>query len=135
MNFVESNASTTAVQLRFGSAYMLTIQTSDNGYSFGDSSSTDGTKAVTNQFNGTYSYGKWYTFRLVQFVGDRNTVETRFYVDGKLVATSNNFYSKTVDGNEEPTCLLNNVIFFALLSADFTVILDDVKVVNDKLER
>ena len=135
MNFVESNASTTAVQLRFGSAYMLTIQTSDNGYSFGDSSSTDSTKAVTNQFNGTYSYGKWYTFRLVQFVGDRNTVETRFYVDGKLVATSNNFYGKTVDGNEEPTCLLNNVRFFALLSADFTVILDDVKVVNDKLER
>ena len=113
---------------------MLTVNTSSDGYTLGDASKTNGSGIVRNSFNGKYEYNKWYTFRLEHFVSEGKAM-TKIYVDNKLVATSDNFYGKTTDGNEAPSGVLGNARFFSLMSADFTVYLDDILVMKEKIDK
>ena len=125
MNITEAKASSTAVQIMMGSLYMLTIRTESDGFTLGDSSSTNGSVSVTNSFDGKYSYGKWYKIR-IEYVMKDGKPTTSIYVDGNLVGTSNNFNGNLRDGGGTPSTTYNNTRFFALMSAEFTVLFDNV---------
>jgi hypothetical protein len=125
MNITEAKASSTAVQIMMGSLYMLTIRTESDGFTLGDSSSTNGSVSVTNSFDGKYSYGKWYKLR-IEYVMKDGKPTTSIYVDGDLVGTSTNFNGNLRDGGGTPSTTYNNTRFFALMSAEFTVLFDNV---------
>ena len=129
MNLVENHQNTVAFQIRLGESFMFTVTTKSDGYTLGDSSSTNSSASVTNNFEGTYSYNTWYTFRIEHYVGTSEEVRTIIYVDGVAVGESDNFYGKTkpdAANKTEPKLDYKVARWYALNSADMTVLFDNL---------
>ena len=129
MNIVENHQNTVAFQIRLGESFMFTVSTKNDGYTIGDSSSTSSNLSVTNNFEGTYSYNTWYTFRIEHYVGTAEEVRTLIYVNGEIVGESDNFYGKSrpdAVNQNEPKQDYKVARWYALNSADMTVLFDNL---------
>ena len=126
MNLVEAKQNTTVFQIRLGNSYMLTVHTSSDGYTLGDSSSENGSKSQTNSFSGKYAYGEWHTFRIEYYPGTHDTVRTLVFVDGKQVGESKNYVGNFVNEATQPTNVYTWARFFSLQSPEMTVLFDNI---------
>jgi len=134
MNLLESKSNTTVMQIRLASCYMLTVKTTADGIKIGDSSSTDGKVALTKEFDGTYAYGEWHTYRIELDVSNENAPVAKIYVDGKLVDESGNFYGKTAEGGT-PNLDYSVARFFALQSAEVKILFDNILAEQTKAQK
>ncbi len=138
MNITENNKNTTVFQIRVGTAYMLTVDTRDDGYVFGDSSSESGTAIVRNSFAslGKCEYGEWYTFRIECYPAfeEGEAQITYLYVNGTKMAESTNYCGNRSDGTEKYNPSYEWARFFALGSSDMTVLFDNIFVENQVVE-
>ena len=138
MNVTENRKNTTLFQIRLGTGYMLTVSTGTDGYVLGDSSGESGAGIVYNNFAGKHEYGKWYTFRVEFYLypeEDGEPPKTKIYVDGECVAESRNFYGNLTDGSVVYSPNVKNYSlarFFALSSADATVLFDNIMAQGSK---
>ena len=132
MNIKQSKVNTVAMRAKVGYAYMINVKTASNGFVIGDSAGTSGS-VIEQWFDGTYSYDKWYTFRIEHYTGDAESVRSVIYVNGRKIAESDNYYGKIAGSEVNPLSLYKNAVFYALFSSDMTVYFDNIRA--ERLEK
>ena len=119
---IKANAST-AMQIRMGNYYMLTVGVSTSGtITFGDSSATNA-QAITNRFAGNFKADEWHRVKVVFCLDGGTPQKTLVYVDEKLIGESDNYIGKE---NGKLSAFYDEVYFYALFSTDFTVVFDNI---------
>jgi len=115
----------TAFQIKIGDSYMFTLGFTDGKVSFGDSSST-GT-GVKNSFPGKVNFQEWHKVRLEFYPagdGADKTPVTKIFVDGTLIAISDNYFGK--ENNKAIATAYNSARFYALQSTELEVYFDNI---------
>ena len=125
MRFEQVNASAaTAMQIKLGNMYMLTVGIkTDGALTFGDSSATDST-AIKSSFDGSFNGFDWHHVRVEHYREGESQI-TCLYVDGALLGTSDNYVGKH-SATVMNTPKFNDSSFYALFDADYTVLLDNL---------
>ena len=118
----------TSFQIKLGKSYMFVIGVDRSGkLTISDSSSTNGSVAVTNKISATFDAFAWNRFKIEFYVLDyeAKTTAAKVYVNGELVFVSDTYVSK--ESEATPTLNYANASFYALNATDFTVSFDNVK--------
>ena len=125
----EANSSSTAFQIKMGKSYMFTIAFKDGAIVLGDSSDTNGQIAVAQSFGSYFNIGEWANVRIEYYAADEEaSVRTKIYVNGTLVAISDNYVGHPQSGEGTPTRDFGYVEFYGLQNSDMTVYFDDLLV-------
>ena len=120
--------STTAFQIKLGKSYMFVIGVDTKGkLTVSDSSSTNGSIALTNKVNAEFNAYDWNSFKIEYYVlnATNKTTAAKIYVNGELVCISDTYVSKESDVT--PSLSYSSVSFYALNAVDFTVQFDNIK--------
>ena len=129
MAFTDINVgSTTSFQIKLGSCYMFVIGVDTKGnLTISDSSSTNGSIAVTNKSSAVFDAYAWNSFKVEFYVTDaaKKTTAAKVYVNGKLTFVSETYVGK--EASKTPTLEYAKASFYALNAVDFTVQFDNVK--------
>ena len=129
MAFTEINTvASTSFQIKLGSGYMFVIGVSKSGVlTISDSSSTNGSIAVTSKADATFNAKEWNRFKIEFYVLDKlnNTTAAKIYVNDRLVHVSSVYVSK--ESGKAPTDSYSSASFYALNAMDFTVLFDNIK--------
>ena len=124
-----ANTSSALIQIRLTGAYMITVDIKEGKCHVYDSSST-GTGNKTNDLGIYFGFGQWVNLRIEYYVGTKDTVKIKTYLDGKLAATSNNYYgSKTGSSSAawpDPATDFSSVQFSTLNAAVVDVKIDNI---------
>jgi len=127
----EGNGTSTLLQLKIGSAYMLAFvyQKSSGLIKITDASST-GAGNKTTDLGISVNPGEWFNLRVDYYVGDASTVRAVVYINGKPCATSSNYYGSKIDGEPlpEPAKNVNNITAQSLMAAAIELKLDNVRI-------
>ncbi|MBQ2877052.1 MAG: hypothetical protein IJE25_08580 [Clostridia bacterium] len=125
----ERNGTTTIVQMRLGSAYMLAFvyDKASNTLRLTDSSST-GTGNKTTNLGVYVPAGEWFNIRVEYYVGDASSVCILVYLNGSLCAVSSNYYGSKIDGEPlpEPAKSVNAFTASTLMAASLELKMDNV---------
>ena len=107
---------------------MFVIGVSKSGVlTISDSSSTNGSIAVTSKADATFNAKEWNRFKIEFYVLDKlnNTTAAKIYVNDRLVHVSSVYVSK--ESGKAPTDSYSSASFYALNAMDFTVLFDNIK--------
>lgn len=129
MAFTEiNNGGGVSFQIKLGSCYMFVISVDTSGkLTISDSSSTNGSIAVTNRISAAFNAMEWNSFRIEYYVLDagKKSTSAKVYVNGELVFVSNTYVGK--ESSKTPILTYENASFYALNSTDFTVQFDNIR--------
>ena len=132
--YFESGKNTgTAFQIRCGDGYMFTLGISNGYVTLGDSSSTGA--GVKNSYPVKLPFKEWHKFRLEFYPdgdGEENIPMTKIFVDGILVARSDNFFGKEKTNAKISTNYIS-ARFYALQSTTLVTYLDNIKANKEKI--
>ena len=111
-------------------AYMIQIDRTSDGYlTFWERASSTSTIKQVCIAEKAVEAGKWFNFKVEYFIGDKNTVRIKFYIDGECVYISNNFWGANLPGGV-PYGNIERVNIASLSSAVATMHLDNVSLVE-----
>ena len=129
MAFTEiNNGGGVSFQIKLGSCYMFVISVDTSGkLTISDSSSTNGSVAVTSKCSTTFNAFEWNSFRVEFYLlnASQNSTAAKVYVNGDLVFVSNTYVGK--EASKTPILDYKSASFYALNATDFTVLFDDVR--------
>ena len=74
--------------------YMLAMKIKDGRVHMWDSSSQGGSR-IEQDLKYSVPLGEWFNLRIENYTGDKDTVRIKVYVNGELIAVSDNFYDST----------------------------------------
>ena len=124
-----ANTSSALIQIRITGAYMITVEIKEGKCHIYDSSST-GTGNKTGPLGIWFEFGEWINLRIEYFVGTKETVKINTYANGKLAATSNNYYGSKTGSNPaawpDPATDFSTVQFSTLNAAVVDVKIDNL---------
>ena len=124
-----ANTSSALIQIRLAGAYMITVDIKEGKCHVYDSSST-GTGNKTNDLGIYFGFGQWVNLRIEYYVGTKDTVKIKTYLDGKLAATTNNYYGSKTGSNSaawpDPATDFSTVQFSTLNAAVVDVKIDNL---------
>ena len=124
----EGNSSSHLMQIRMDIAYMLTFEVKSGKLHIYDATST-GAGNVNNDLGIYVALGEWFNLRVEYFPGDKDTTIILVYIDGKLVAVSNNYYGQRIDGSiPDPLAEVTYINFMTLNAASVDFYIDNVVV-------
>ena len=129
MAFTEiKNGGGVSFQIKLGSCYMFVISVDTSGkLTISDSSSTNGSVAVTNKISAVFDAKAWNRFKVEFYVTNASskTTAAKIYLNDELVFVSNTYVGK--ESAKAPTLAYKNVSFYALNATDFTVLFDNIE--------
>ena len=120
--------SSTAFQIKLGKSYMFVLGVDTNGnLTVSDSSSTNGSVALTSKANATFKAKEWNRFRIEFYVlnAASKTTAAKIYVNDELIHVSDIYVSK--ESGATPVLDYSSISFYALNAVDFTVLFDNIK--------
>jgi len=119
------------IQLVLGSrSYMMAFKLTDEKIMLWDSSSQNSTKVERN-LSAEVNRNEWFNLRVEYYFGDHYTVRAKIYVNGEIIAVSDNYYdgkgNKLNGGVGSPDKWTNTVELLVMSSYANTVLFDNVK--------
>ncbi len=128
----KGTSSGTVLQVTMADAAMFYLKKSGNDLQFVEASSGDNPNNVERGLT-TVKCDEWFTVEVKYFTGTNETVRIKWYVNGELLAVTDNYFSKAggklfdADVNPpKPSATKNRVLFWGLKSSTVKLYLDDV---------
>ena len=123
-----AGGTTTVFRMRLkgsANAYMLTIKYENGQLVLGDNSES----GVSRWFdNARIPMNEWHKIRVEYYVGDASTVKIKVFLDGNLVATSNNYYGNKGDGSVAPVTEVTQMHIYSYYPVIHTTYFDNITV-------
>ena len=118
---------TTVTQLMFGDAFMLNMVCDKNGkLSIENPSSPSWSTAKVYDICEVGSLGEWFKLRIEFYPGNAENVRFHIYLNGTLVAVSNNYRGNFKESPEAPKTTATDFSIYAINAADGVIMLDNV---------
>ena len=128
----KGTSSGTVLQVTMANAAMFYLKKSGTDLQFVESSSGDNPHNVERGLT-TVKCDEWFTIEAKYFTGTNETVRIKWYVNGELLAVTDNYFSKSggklFDADvtpPKPTATKNKILFWGLKSSTVKLYLDDV---------
>ncbi len=99
--------------------------TEDNMIQLDEQSRNSMQDVIANPLDNSVKVGEWFNLRVEFYQGSKSTVRLKYFINGSLVAISNNFYGAHEPGSS-PNSLFDCVQIMSLSAASGTVYLDNV---------
>lgn len=121
-------------RLEFGQAgdskniYRISFKTSSSSIEMYDCSANDAKKRVTNHL-ADLEYGQWFKLRVEVYTGDHDSFRAKVFLDGKLLAISDNYYDNTGNkllGTGVPNTAISVANLYVLNGEDLDVMVDNL---------
>ena len=109
--------------------YRIVFGTTESGVDISEQSSSSSSKNVTNHL-ASVEYGQWFNLKVIYYKGDHNTVRIKVFLDGKLLAVSDNYYDKDgvkLSGEGRPNTDLSECRFYVLKNYVLDLYLDNIR--------
>ena len=109
--------------------YMLAMKIQDGKVHIWDSSSQNGSR-VEQDLGYSVPLGEWFKLRIEYYTGDAETVRIKVYVNGELIAVSDNYYDpngmKVYPEGAAPNNYYSYVMINIFSTAKGTVLFDNL---------
>ncbi|MBQ7292696.1 MAG: hypothetical protein IJW79_03025, partial [Clostridia bacterium] len=119
------------IQMVMGDCYMLAFRIVGNRVWIFDTSSASSVKKDV-EFGYSVGLDEWFKLRVEYYVGDHDTVRAKTYVNGKLIAVSNNYYdhsgTKLTKGEGNPATVFTFVRITAFSNYNVSMLFDNMSV-------
>ncbi len=121
----------TVMRLYFGSpdvkncAYYINVINSDGKIRFKDVSNADGAVVIGNDFATGVDNGEWFKLRVEYYMGTRDSVRIKLFVNGSCIGISDNF-AGSHQSSASPMASFNCVRFFYMSAGKGTMYMDNV---------
>ena len=118
-------------QICFGDAYMLALSVSEGKVHFSDRSSVIPQNSVNHDLDIAIALGSWFNLKVEYYPGEHDTVYILIYINGSVVAKSNNYYDEAGDkisAAGTPALDFDNVEIIGFSTNNIKLMLDNVYV-------
>ena len=92
-----SSTSSTLLQWRLGTAYMLMLNASSGSLTLQEATTESGSTAIYNNI-GSVKWDEWFDLRIEYYPGTADTVRIKVYLNGDLISVSDNYKGKLKSG-------------------------------------
>ena len=83
------------MQITMDKCYLFTLQSDSNGrLRVIDANSTTSSNTIYNTYDVVLDFDQWFNVKIEYYVGDRDTVRIKAYVNGTLVCISDNYWNQ-----------------------------------------
>ena len=116
------------MQITAGASFMIAVRTDGKKVLFSESTTnSNGTSLYRDIY--AAEYGEWFSFRVEYYVGDKDTVRIKYFINGKITAVTDAYYGKTASGTATPaTSSVTRVSCYFMLDPNVAVYFDDLYV-------
>lgn len=116
------------MQITAGASFMIAVRTDGKKVLFSESTTnSNGTSLYRDIY--AAEYGEWFSFRVEYYVGDKDTVRIKYFINGKITAVTDAYYGKTASGTATPaTSSVSRVSCYFMLDPNVAVYFDDLYV-------
>lgn len=123
---VESTTGGYIMQIMMGSAFHITLRTSEDRVKLVVASTTSASTSLDEDLGVSAKIGEWFNLKIVHYVGDHDTVRTVIYFNGEAVAVTDNYYLKPREGRAEPSNVYNSTTLHFMKSPETTMMFDNL---------
>ena len=85
------------VQLIFANSALVYLQKSGSNFTVNECTSRGNSDRVETNRLATLPCDEWFTLECKYYVGDKDTVRIKWYINGELIAVTDNYYVNTVE--------------------------------------
>lgn len=118
-----------AIRLRMDDCYAIAFKMYDGKVNLWDVS-TSGTVIEQTDLDIGIPFGQWFNLKVEYYKGDHDSVRIKTYVDGVLMAVSDNYYDqygkKITQGTATPSSIYSYVSLSTMSGLNTTILLDNV---------
>ncbi len=126
---VPSSSLDYAIRLRMDDCYAIAFKMYDGKVNLWDVSTTGSVIEQTDLDIGI-PFGQWFNLKVEYYKGDHGTVRIKTYIDGVLMAVSDNYYDqygeKITQGTGTPSATYSYVSLSTMAGLNTTILLDNV---------
>ena len=123
------------LQLSLDFCYMVGMRFDGDTCYFFDTSSQTATRKDTD-FVASCPIGEWFNIRIEYYPGDEDTVRAKVYLNGELIAVSDNYYDfygyKVTNGEGTPSKAYSYAEILGMSGAQFVLLIDNVTVGRER---
>jgi len=126
---IPSSSADYAIRLRMDDCYAIAFKIYDGKVNLWDVSTT-GTVIEQTDLEIGIPLGQWFNLKLEYYKGDHGSVRIKTYINGDLMAVSNNYYDqygkKNTQGTGTPSSTYSYVSLSTMAGLNTTILLDNV---------
>lgn len=109
--------------------YMINVTEENGRFKLVETSASSWSLSKQQDLGVRLDFGQWYNIKIEYFVGDHDTVRIKVYIDGELIAITDNYFDKSGDkltGKGTPKDRMDFVNIIGLTNSAVTMYIDNV---------